>query len=149
MPPGRGSRATLACGLLLLRLRAAIGFAWSGCMWMAVLWQPGRTSNCVTNLHEVVATGGFLDLPPLVQVPDGAIYGTCDIAARLLNQDAANCRLRVASMDSPSIVLSSTAQMGDHIIDDLEFCTNLDPAYWYAQPAATLWMPTLAFAALR
>ena len=65
----------------------------------------GRNFDCVTNLHEVVSAGGFLDLPSLVQVPDGAVYGTCDISARLLNQDAANCRLRVASVDSSSIVL--------------------------------------------
>jgi hypothetical protein len=87
----------------------------------------GKDFDCVTNLHEVVSAGGFLDLPSLVQVPDGAVYGTCDISARQLNQDAANCRLRVASIDSPSIVLSTTAQMGAHIIDDLEVCTNLAP----------------------
>jgi hypothetical protein len=87
----------------------------------------GREFDCVTNLHEVVWAGGFLDLPSLVQVPDGAVYGTCDISARLLNEDAANCRLRMVSIDSPSIVLASTAQMGAHIIDDLEVRTNLAP----------------------
>jgi hypothetical protein len=91
----------------------------------------GRDFDCVTNLHEVVSAGGFLDLPSLVQVPDRAVYGTCDISVRLINQDAADCRLRVASIDSPSIVLSSTAQMGARIIDDLELCTNLAaPVRW-------------------
>ncbi len=87
----------------------------------------GDDFDCITNLQDVISTGGFMDLPSLVQVPNGAVYGTCDISARLLNQDAANCRLRLTSLDSQSVALSSTAQLGAHIVDGLEVCTNLVP----------------------
>jgi hypothetical protein len=81
--------------------------------------------NCITNLHEVVAVGGFLQLPNLTNLPDGAVYGTCDITARFLNMEPANCRLRITGVSERSVALAATAQLGAHIIDDLEISTNL------------------------
>jgi hypothetical protein len=81
--------------------------------------------DCVTNLQEVVAGGGFVDLPPLVQVPDGTCYGTCDIASRFLDAEPGHCLLRLATLEDRAIVLMATAQLGTHIIDDLETSTNL------------------------
>jgi hypothetical protein len=37
---------------------------------------------CVTNLLELVAAGGCLELPALANVPSGTIYGTCDLNVR-------------------------------------------------------------------
>jgi hypothetical protein len=81
--------------------------------------------NCVTNLQEVIAAGGFVDLPFLSQVPDGAVYGTCDLAARFLDVDPAYCRLRLVSASNDSIVLVASAQLGTHIVDNLEASTDL------------------------
>lgn len=82
--------------------------------------------DCITNLQEVVAAGGFLELPALISVPDRAVYGTCDISARFLNTEPANCRLRFSRMSEANLELLATAQLGVHIIDDLEVSTNLN-----------------------
>ena len=39
----------------------------------------GAAFACTTNLRELVAAGGFLDLPASIQVTNGAVYGTCEI----------------------------------------------------------------------
>jgi hypothetical protein len=81
--------------------------------------------DCITNLHEVVAGGGFLQLPNLTNLPGGAVYGSCDIAARFLNTEPAHCRLRITGVSERSVAMAATAQLGAHIIDDLEVRTNL------------------------
>ena len=81
--------------------------------------------DCVTNLHEVIAGGGFIEVPDLNSVPNGAVYGTCDLAVRFLNTSSANCQLWVSSLDDRSMVLLASAQLGTRIVDDLEVSTRL------------------------
>ncbi|HOW66774.1 MAG TPA: M20/M25/M40 family metallo-hydrolase [Candidatus Paceibacterota bacterium] len=80
----------------------------------------------VVNIREVVAGGGFVDLPSLNQVPDGMVYGTCDLVARFLDTESAHCTLRLASVSDQSIVLMADAQVGAQVVDDLEVSTDLD-----------------------
>jgi hypothetical protein len=108
--------------------------------------QGGADFDCVTNLQTVVAGGGFVELPALHQVPDGEVYGTCDVAARFWNTNSSSCHLRPASVSERSAVLMATAQVGTHLIDALEVNTNLgSSAEWtlvrsytnYVSPDAT------------
>ena len=93
--------------------------------------QGATDFDCVTNLQTVTAGGGFVQLPNLNQVPDGAVYGTCQIAARFLNTDPANCRLRIASVQGQTVLLTATAQLATHIVDELQVSTNLaSPTGW-------------------
>jgi hypothetical protein len=41
--------------------------------------QPATDFDCVTNLQEVIASGGYVNLPTLNQASNGVVYGTCDI----------------------------------------------------------------------
>lgn len=79
----------------------------------------------VIDVRDVVAAGGFVDLPSLVGVPDGMVYGTCDIAARFLETSPKSYRLRISGVGERTVSLLATAQMGTHIIDDLEVRTSL------------------------
>jgi len=50
---------------------------------------------------------------------------TCDLDARFLDTNAANCRLRLGPVSDGSVVLLASAQLGTRIIDDLEVSTRL------------------------
>jgi hypothetical protein len=39
----------------------------------------GIAHACVTNLRDIVAAGGFMDLPSTLHVTNGAIYGSCEV----------------------------------------------------------------------
>jgi len=78
-----------------------------------------------------------VSLPSLSQVPDGAVYGTCDLAPRFLDTDPANCILRLASMSDGLIVLMARAQLGTRIVDELEVSTELG--------SSTAWTPLKSY----
>jgi len=81
--------------------------------------------DCVTNLRSVVDSGGYLDLPVLVNTSNGVPYGTCEIAARFLNTGATNCCLRIADMAASQIVFSASVQLGVQPKDQIEVNSNL------------------------
>ncbi|MBA4387599.1 MAG: hypothetical protein C0404_06430 [Verrucomicrobia bacterium] len=86
------------------------------------------TSNdfdCVTNLQALVDSGGWLDLPALATVTNGVVYGTCDIADRLVGVAPSNCVIRIAFMGGTSVVVAASAQIGTRISDVVEVNTNL------------------------
>lgn len=86
--------------------------------------------DCVTNLEAVIAEGGLVQLPNLNEVPDGTVYGTCDVSTRFLDASAANCHLRIASVRPEAIFLLANAQLGAHLLDELLVSTNLSSAAW-------------------
>jgi len=90
----------------------------------------GGDFDCVTNLEAVAAGGGFVQLPNLNQAGDGTVYGTCDISMRLLDTDSANCRLRIGSSPPGVVALNAAAQLGTHIVDELQVSTNLASPTW-------------------
>ena len=85
---------------------------------------------CVTNLRNVVTPGGYLNLPGLSNAPAGSIYGTCEIAARLVDTNRASCHLRLLSIAGSTLELGTDAQIGGWIIDEFETCTNLAGNNW-------------------
>lgn len=83
----------------------------------------GIDHACVTNLRDVVAAGGFMDLPSSLRVTNGAIYGSCEIR-----------RLRVSRKPQlawePSGVpaeplLRVQGPPGLHVVDALEWSNTL------------------------
>lgn len=81
--------------------------------------------DCVTNLRDVVAAGGYIDLPSLSTVSNGVVYGTCDIGTSHLNTETSGCRVVGLSMVGGQFVLNVQAQSGTRIADDVEINTNL------------------------
>ncbi|MGA2241783.1 MAG: M28 family metallopeptidase [Verrucomicrobiota bacterium] len=85
---------------------------------------------CVTNLLNVVTPGGYLDLPKLTNAAVGTVYGTCEIAGRLLDTNRASCHLRLLSIAGSTLELGTDAQISGRIIDEFEICTNLAGNRW-------------------
>ena len=81
--------------------------------------------NVVTNVRDVVAGGGYVNLPNLVQASNGVVYGSCDIGARFLDMAASNCPLSIALDGGQNVALAAPAQVGAHSVDDVEINTNL------------------------
>jgi len=93
---------------------------------------------CVTHLRSLAANGGFVELPPLWNVTNGAVYGACDIAARFLEFDPSRIGLRIASMADTQVVLGARTQIGTRTFDEVAVNTNLlAPEFWTWFPAST------------
>ena len=97
----------------------------------------GAAFDCVTNLSPLVANGGFLDLPGLTNVPDGAVYGTCEISRRLVSHASSNLPLRLSFLSSNAVSLSIPCQPGVRVLDSAESASRLAPD--------PLWLPLASF----
>ena len=91
---------------------------------------PGYTAgssefNVVTNLRAVVDNGGYLDLPSLVNLTNGAVYGTCDVGCWLLATDPADFPLRMSFANQEQVGFGQTVQASAPVVDRLEASTNL------------------------
>ncbi len=93
--------------------------------------------NCTTNLSQIVAGGGFLNLPGLVAVTNGTLYGTCEISRRFVSQSSSNLTFDLPLVASNSLTLSLPCQLGTRVADTIETTTNLFPA--------APWLPLAAF----
>ncbi len=80
---------------------------------------------CVTNLRDLVAGSGFLSLPGLTNLTNGAVYGTCEISSRPIARDPTNYVFSLASVQGTNIGLSAPAQTGSRLVDVVELNTNL------------------------
>ena len=90
---------------------------------------PARTTfECTTNLAGIVAGGGYLNLPGLSNVPNGTVYGTCEIARRFVTLAASNLVLGLPLVTSSNATLARPCQPGVRVADAVEFTTNLFPA---------------------
>jgi hypothetical protein len=87
---------------------------------------------CITNLRNVVACGGYLQLPRVIGASPGAQYGTCEIAPRFLDLTAAACPLGVASVTGSNLLFATRVQAGTRIRDDIECTTQLPSTNWSA-----------------
>jgi hypothetical protein len=94
--------------------------------------------TCVTNLRQLIASGGFVHLPALTNLTNGAVYGTCDISSWLIATNSSNFPLRLASIDNQQLDFEMAAQAGSTIIDTLEAKTNLIDA-------GSEWSPFMSF----
>ncbi len=94
---------------------------------------PGHTPFlCITNLRNVVASGGYVQLPDVAGADPGAQYGTCEIAPRFLDTTPSACPLQVASVTTSNLVFATRVQAGTRIRDDVEFTTQLPATNWSA-----------------
>ncbi len=96
----------------------------------------------VTNLHDLIAAGGLVPMPALVNATNGTLYGYCDIAPRFLRQDSFPIGLRIRSLTNTQAWLTASIQVGTRIVDALEISTNLAVATEW-QPAG-VWTNTVA-----
>lgn len=80
---------------------------------------------CVTNGRDLARGGGFISLPALRNLTNGAVYGTCDIGTRFQDYSATGIVVRPALAGGTSLTLRATAQSGACVIDDVEVSTNL------------------------
>jgi len=86
---------------------------------------------CVTNLRSLAAGDGFVELPPLLNVTNGAVYGACDLAARFLDYDPARIGLRVNSITDTQVALGARTQIGARTFNEVGVTTNLlAPGSW-------------------
>jgi hypothetical protein len=85
---------------------------------------------CYTNLRSVITAGGTLALPDLANVHGETVFGTCDIAMRQLETNAASCPLRLVSANGSALQVVTAAQVGCRIVDAFETCTNLAGGTW-------------------
>ena len=86
----------------------------------------------VTNIRQVVEGGGYLDLPALTNLTNGAVYGTIDISPQFLDLSSSNAVLELVSINPTQWIFSMPAQAGTRIIDTVQAKTNLlTPADWF------------------
>jgi len=90
-----------------------------------------------TNLCDLVAGGGLVQLPTLSGVTNGAAYGSCDIAARFLDQDAGAIGAQVSSGEGTQVLLKTFVQAGTRVEDIVQVSTNL--------VAPNSWMPAVTY----
>lgn len=101
--------------------------------------------SLVTDLRALVAAGGFVELPELTAVPNGTIYGGCEIASRFLDQDSPSMAARISQVDETQVLLSVSVQAGAEVEDAVELSTNLaDPDAWSAAGTHTNAVPVRA-----
>jgi len=89
--------------------------------------QSGTGFLCVTNVRSLVAGDGFIALPPLANVTNGAVYGTCDLAARFIDVDTGRNTLRIGSISATQVVLEANTQIGTRTFNEVAASTNLVP----------------------
>ena len=77
----------------------------------------GEDFCCVTNLRELVAAGGFLDLPGTWNVPNGTVYGTCEVRRLRVEREP---RLEWAGGGIGERVLLVEGQPGIATVDEVE-----------------------------
>ena len=99
---------------------------------------PNRTAfECATNLNQIVAGGGFLSLPGLSNVANGAVYGTCEISRRFVARASSNLVFQLPQVSAAGATLSLPCQLGVRAADTVEYTTNLFPA--------APWLPLASF----
>jgi hypothetical protein len=91
---------------------------------------------CVTNLRDLVALGGFLELPPLVGLTNGAVYGTFDLATRFVNSSASTCVLGAPVVSRTGVELPVSAQVGAHIFDAIDRRHTLATTEFWTETAS-------------
>jgi hypothetical protein len=89
--------------------------------------EPPVEFLCVTNLRDLVASGGYLDLPPLGPLTNGAVFGSWDLAARFLDTNAAGVTVGLPVLDAATVTLTSAVQVGAPVVDDVEVAAILGP----------------------
>jgi hypothetical protein len=96
-------------------------------------YSPGHLAfECVTNLNELVAGGGFLNLPGLSGATGGAVYGTCDISRRFIDRDGTNLAVELSQTTQDALAFTIPCQPGTVVTDELQYATNLLPqADWH------------------
>ncbi len=85
----------------------------------------GQEYACVTNLRTLIAGGGWLSLPELTNVPNGAVYGSVELLAGVLDQASSNVAGRLAISAGGTLRLEAAAQGGASVVDSVWTCTNL------------------------
>ncbi len=90
----------------------------------------GQPFDCVTNLLELVSGGGWLDLPALAAATGGTVYGSCEIGSRPLDQSASACVARLEWDAAAGMVVSTFAQGGVTVVDEIQVRTSLVSGVW-------------------
>jgi hypothetical protein len=102
----------------------------SNCVYVARIHVDGRYTqtrydfDCVTNLQEVVAGGGYVDLPPLTQASNGVVYGTCDI----LRTNSQPSKLTIAGLGNGSCRIVGSGIPGRTY--RIQFADDLANPHW-------------------
>jgi len=66
----------------------------------------GQDFDLVTDIRQVIANGGYIDLPGIVNVPDGVVYGTVDVSCRFLRKP----EITDLTLDSTNVTLDALVQ---------------------------------------
>jgi hypothetical protein len=97
----------------------------------------GADFVCVTNLRGLLAGGGFLSLPMLTNLTNGAVYGAVDIGAALPDNEATNWPLVASVPAGAGMTIRLPAQVGFTAADVVEDCTNLAAGTWRVLQTST------------
>ena len=92
---------------------------------------------CATNLRALVAAGGFLALPTLTNLTNGAVYGTVEIGSSLQSLAPTSLAIAAVALET-QLVFTAAVQPGLPVVDAIETSTNVaDGAGWRDAATAT------------
>ncbi len=73
----------------------------------------GQPFETLVNIREVIADGGLVDLPGIQNVPDGQVYGTCDVFCDFKGPGDVDASGVVDGLDLTAILTSWDTTPGD------------------------------------
>ena len=104
---------------------------------MGAFTATGEAFLCVTNLREAMLGGGYVALPNLVGLTNGARFGLCELVARPWRTNQTDCPLTLAPLGGTGWQLVTRGQVGTYVVDRVESTPALVPgAIW--TPVMTL-----------
>lgn len=104
------------------------------------------TSNAflwVTNLPRLLSEGGYVGLPLLTNLTNGAVYGTVEIGARLAETDASRWPLGAPSHAGSGLAFTLPVPAGFTVVDTVEGNSNLAQEVWLAVQVVTTRTPVV------
>ncbi|OGV45531.1 MAG: hypothetical protein A2X46_09175 [Lentisphaerae bacterium GWF2_57_35] len=86
---------------------------------------------CVTNVRALAAGGGWMSLPNLARLTNGAVYGTVELLTGTVSQNPSNFPAAIRQGTNGAPVFEASAQAGCRVVDTVLASTNLlDAAGW-------------------
>jgi hypothetical protein len=105
----------------LYSVRVAVDGAWTAAATNYLL---------VTNLADLTVGSGLVELPPLVDVPSGTVYGACDIGNWFLDTAPSNATPQGISVAGTQAVVTVRVQAGTRVADEVGVNTDLVAGAW-------------------
>lgn len=95
-------------------------------------WTPGKKSfDKVVNIRDVIRdNSGYVDLPGIVNCPNGTIYGAVDVSCRFLRDPNITDMTFSSAKGTNTTILKTQIQPGSYVADTVQRSTNLGTTVW-------------------